>query len=119
LAVCLLGVALGIGTAQLLNFFEAPVAPTTALTMLKECNRALQRGEAQEAKRLILLAERHNIERPLVHKHFGNLFSQMQMKEKALAHYSQYLKLQPNATDTNDIKSIISQLEQQLKEARP
>ncbi len=119
MGVCLLGVVLGIGTAQLLNFFEKPIAPTTALSMLKECNLALHKGKTQEAKRLILLAERHDIESPLVHKHFGNLFSQMQMKEKAIAHYSQYLKLQPNAADTSDIKSIISQLENQINEVRP
>ena len=119
MAVCLIGIVLGLGAAQLLNFFEAPVAPTTALSMLKECNVALQQGKAQEAKRLILLAERHTIESPLVHKHFGNLFSQMKMKEKALAHYSQYVKLQPNAADTKNVQSLIYQIEQQLNEANP
>jgi hypothetical protein len=119
LAVCILGIVIGLGAARLLNYLDTPQTTPTALSMLKECHSALQSGESKKAKRLILLAERSTIESPLVHKHFGNLFSQMQMKEKALAHYKHYLKLQPNSKDHNNIKRLVSQLELQLKEVYP
>lgn len=87
--------------------------------MLKECHHALNSGETKEAKRLILLAERRSIDSPLVHKHFGNLFSQMQMKEKAIAHYKHYLKLQPDSKDHENISQLVSQMELQLTEVTP
>jgi hypothetical protein len=98
---------------------EPPQTPATALSMLKECDNALKSGETKKAKRLILLAERHTIESPLVHKHFGNLFSQMKMKEKAIAHYKNYLKLQPNSKDHDDISFLVNQMELQLKGVYP
>ena len=119
MAVCIFGILVGLGTANLLSHLDSPQTPATALSMLKQCHDALKSGEAKEAKRLILLAERRAIESPLVHKHFGNLFSQMKMKEKAIAHYKNYLKLQPDSKDHDDISSLVNQMELQLKEVSP
>ena len=73
-------------------------------------------GKTKEAKRLILIAERKSIEDPLVYKHFGMLYDKMNMPERALLHYQNYLNSVDEAPDRQRILQEISRLEKQTRE---
>jgi hypothetical protein len=112
LAACLFGVCLGLGAAYVFNLTQENALPITASGLLKASEHAFVDGDAKEAKRLILLAERESVDDPALYKYFGILYEKMSMPERAVLHYQNYLKSNPDGPERTRIEQQILQLQQ-------
>jgi tetratricopeptide (TPR) repeat protein len=99
--------ALGLAQERLKQFPQDIDAQVTAIDVL------MKLGRVDEARKIVSQVEKNIAELSVVYKRLGDIDRKNGFNRDASAFYQKYISFNPHAEDANNIREIISLLEQQ------